>query len=85
LAWISLAYCGIFGIVIGSSLWQRAVHEIGPSRTFIYLYLEPLGAILLARLFLGDRLRPLQAVGGLLVLVGVALVRPRSASVERRV
>ena len=47
----------------------------GASRTLIYLYLEPVGAMILAALFLGERLTPLQALGGALALVGVALVR----------
>lgn len=75
LAWASLVYGGVFGILLGNSLWQRAVHEIGPGRTLVYLYLEPVGAMLLAALLLGERLSPLQAAGGLLALAGVALVR----------
>lgn len=75
LAWMSLVYGGVFGILLGNSLWQRAVHEIGAARTLIYLYLEPVGAMLLAALFLGERLSLIQALGGLLALAGVALVR----------
>lgn len=30
LAWMSLVYGGVFGILVGNSLWQRAVQEIGP-------------------------------------------------------
>jgi len=74
-AWASVVYGGVFGILIGNSLWQRAVHEIGPSRTLIYLYLEPVGAMILAALFLGELLNAVQALGGLLALAGVALVR----------
>jgi drug/metabolite transporter (DMT)-like permease len=75
LAWLSLVYGGVFGILAGNSLWQRAVHEIGPGRTLIYLYLEPVGAMILAALFLGERLSAMQAIGGLMALGGVALVR----------
>lgn len=75
LAWASLVYGGVFGILIGNSLWQHAVHQIGPSRTLIYLYLEPVGSMILAALFLGERLSPIQGLGGLLALLGVALVK----------
>lgn len=75
LAWASLVYSGVFGILIGNSLWQHAVHQIGPNRTLIYLYLEPVVALILAALMLGERLSPVQAVGGVLALAGVALVR----------
>jgi drug/metabolite transporter (DMT)-like permease len=74
-AWGSLLYSAVFGILIGNSLWQRAVQQVGASRTLIYLYLEPVGALALAALFLGERLGPLQALGGLLALAGVVLVR----------
>lgn len=74
-AWGSLFYSAFFGILIGNSLWQLAVRQMGAARTLIYLYLEPVGALALAALFLGERLGPPQAIGGLLALAGVALVR----------
>jgi drug/metabolite transporter (DMT)-like permease len=74
-AWGSLVYSALFGVLIGSSLWQLAVRQLGANRTLIYLYLEPVGAVALAALFLGERLGPMQAAGGLLALIGVALVR----------
>jgi drug/metabolite transporter (DMT)-like permease len=74
-AWGSLVYSAVFGIMIGNMLWQRAVQQAGTRRTLVYLYLEPVGALILAALFLGERLTPLQAVGGLLALTGVALVK----------
>jgi drug/metabolite transporter (DMT)-like permease len=74
LAWVSLVYTAL-GMLVGNTLWQKAVQEIGPTRTLVYLYLEPVLALMLAALFLGERLTPLQALGGLLALLGVALVR----------
>ena len=75
LAWGSLVYAALFGMVVGNFLWQRAVQQLGGVRTLVYLYLQPVGAMVLAALFLGERLSLLQAVGGLLALAGVALVR----------
>jgi drug/metabolite transporter (DMT)-like permease len=75
LSWASLAYSAVFGALIGNALWQRAVQQVGATRTLIYLYLQPLGAMVLAALMLGERLSPVQAVGGALALVGVGLVR----------
>lgn len=74
LAWIALAY-GAIGMLVGNTLWQRAVQEVGPTRTLIYLYLEPFLVLVIAALFLGERLTPIQAIGGVLALVGVMLVR----------
>jgi drug/metabolite transporter (DMT)-like permease len=75
LAWGSLFYTGIFGMTIANSLWQRAVHSVGVSQTMPYLYLQPAVALGLAAVMLGERLGPVQLAGGLLAMVGVALVR----------
>jgi len=76
LAWIALLYSAV-GMLGGNTLWQRAVQEIGPGRTLVYLYLQPIFALILAALFLDERITALQAVGGALALAGVALVRQR--------
>jgi drug/metabolite transporter (DMT)-like permease len=74
-AWLSLFYGGAIGMLGGNALWQRAVQEIGAARTLVYLYLEPVAAMILAALVLGERLTVTQGIGGVLALVGVALVR----------
>jgi drug/metabolite transporter (DMT)-like permease len=75
LAWASLLYSALFGSLLGGALWQRAVVQVGASRTLIYMYLQPVGAMVLAALLLGERLTSIQAIGGALALVGVGLVR----------
>lgn len=74
LAWVSLVYTAL-ALVIGNTLWQRAVQQVGPGRTLVYLYLEPVLALILAALFLGERLTPTQAIGGVLAIGGVMLVQ----------
>lgn len=74
LAWGALVYAAM-GTMIGNTLWQGAVQQVGPARTLIYLYLQPFLSLLIAALVLGDRLTPLQAIGGLLAIGGVMLVR----------
>lgn len=75
LSWGSLLYAAMFGMVVGNFLWQRAVQQVGGARALVYLYLQPVGAMLLAALVLGERLNLTQAAGGLVALIGVALVR----------
>jgi drug/metabolite transporter (DMT)-like permease len=75
LAWASLAYTAICGALIANALWQRAVQQVGPAKTLIYLYLQPVGAMILAAMLLGERLTAIQAIGGALALAGVGLVR----------
>ncbi len=78
LAWSALLYAAM-GTLVGNTLWQSAVQQIGPARTLIYLYLQPFLALLIAAIVLGDRMTPLQAVGGLLAIGGVMLVRKGGA------
>lgn len=75
LAWGSLFYTAILGMVTANTLWQRAVQALGANQTMPYLYLQPLLALALAAVMLGERMGPLQLVGGLAAMVGVALVR----------
>jgi drug/metabolite transporter (DMT)-like permease len=77
LAWGSLLYTAILGMVTANTLWQRAVQMLGANQTMPYLYLQPLLALALAALMLGERMGPLQLVGGLAAMVGVALVGRR--------
>jgi drug/metabolite transporter (DMT)-like permease len=76
LAWVALVY-GAVGMLAGNTLWQRAVQEVGPSRTLIYLYLEPFIVLVIAALTLDERLTVIQALGGVLAMVGAMLVRKR--------
>jgi drug/metabolite transporter (DMT)-like permease len=73
--WLALFYGGAIGMLGGNALWQKAVQEIGAARTFVYLYLEPVLAMVLAALVLGERMTVTQGIGGVLALAGVALVR----------
>jgi drug/metabolite transporter (DMT)-like permease len=76
LAWVALVY-GAVGMLAGNTLWQRAVQDVGPSRTLIYLYLEPFIVLIIAALALDERLTVVQALGGVLAMIGVILVRKR--------
>jgi drug/metabolite transporter (DMT)-like permease len=48
---------------------------VGPSRTVVYMCLTPLIAVIAAAVLLGERPRPLQAVGAVMILGGVVLTR----------
>ena len=72
-AWTGLVYGATVGMGIAMALWGRSIHRLGPKQTMIYLYLEPVSAVIIAAAVLGEALHPLQAVGALLTFVGVAL------------
>ena len=75
--WSALAYSTVLSLLVAYLIWNRSVQVVGPSRTVIYMCLTPLVAVIAAALLLGERPRPLQAIGAVLILAGVvATVRP---------
>lgn len=76
-AWIALVYTAVFGMFIASVLYNRAVHQIGPQKTLVYFYIQPVAGILLASFLLGERLAPVQIIGAALALAGVIIVQRR--------
>ena len=53
---------------------------LGPTRVTAFQALVPALAVVLAAIFLGEAIRPVQVVGGAVILAGVALVRPGALS-----
>ena len=74
-AWSTIVYAAAAGSVLANILWFRAIDRRGVTRTIVYIYLEPVVAIALAALFLAEAIGPAQAIGGLLAILGVALVQ----------
>jgi drug/metabolite transporter (DMT)-like permease len=79
--WSALGYATILSLLVAYLIWNRSVKVVGPSRTVIYMCLTPLIAVATAAVFLGERPRPLQAVGAALIIGGVLVTR---ASAEPR-
>ena len=71
--WGALAYATLFSLVLAYLLWNRSVQAVGPSRTVVYMCLTPLVAVAGAAVMLGERPRPLQAVGAVLIIAGVVV------------
>jgi drug/metabolite transporter (DMT)-like permease len=69
-AWL---YSGIFALVTTNLLYFRGLRSIGASRATLYMYIQPFVGVIVAALLLGESLAPIQAVGGIIILVGVSL------------
>ncbi len=84
-AWASIAGLALFPSVLAFSLYQYGVARLGPSMTGMFLYLLPPYGVLLAILFLGERLHPYHAAGLALILPGLILATApaRGASAPR--
>lgn len=77
-AWAGLAYGGTAGMVVAMALWGRSLHRYGQRQTMVYVYLEPVSAVVIAAILLGESLSAVQAAGALLTFAGVWLASEAS-------
>ena len=67
-------YLGALCSVYSYFFWYKAVKEIGPVKTSVFMYLNPLFAALVGITVLGEHVNMSSALGGILVLIGVYTV-----------
>jgi drug/metabolite transporter (DMT)-like permease len=72
-AWGGLIYSAAAGFVVAMALWGRSMYRLGARQTMPYSYLEPVSAVVIAAVILGESLSAFQAVGAVLTLIGVWL------------
>ena len=72
-AWGGILYSVAAGFVVAMALWGRSMYRLGARQTMPYAYLEPVSAVVLAAIILGESLAAFQAVGAVLTLIGVWL------------
>lgn len=74
-AWAGVAYSSLLAIGLSYLLWYRGVERLGNTRTSVFSNLTPAVALVIAALWLGERLTILSITGATLTIVGVMLVR----------
>ncbi len=82
--WLLLGGCALSAQVIGQSLIAYALAHLPATFGAVGLYVQVIAAAIYARLLLDERLAPVQIIGGLVVLLAIALARgsqaPRASS-----
>lgn len=80
---LPILYGGIISIGIGFTLQAKAQIKVNPSSAALILSLEALFAAVFGFLFLGEKLHPVQWIGGVLILGGIAIaqLQPQSKAV----
>ena len=81
--WAALLFLGLLAQGLAFLLWQEGVARLGASRAGLFLYLEPLATTAVAVPLFGESFGPLAALGGALVLLGVALGEGRRRAAHR--
>ena len=79
--WLSVLTLGIVCTGFGYVLFYRLIAEIGSQRAITTTYLIPLFSIFWGSLFLGETLTVAMFLGGVTVLLGVALTTGRSSQI----
>ncbi len=77
--WLSLLYLSIGAAGLAYLWYYQGIHAVGASRSVIFLNLEPVTAIILGILILGEELTIPVAVGAVLVFLGLILTGIKKA------
>jgi len=76
-AWLGLlAFSVVPAVVAVNWLYLAAMRTLGPARTASYTYLEPFITVAAAGLLISERVLPLQILGGVVILIGLAVGTP---------
>ena len=70
-------YLAVFGSLVGFTAFAYCLNELPASTVGTYAYVNPVVAVVLGRLVLGEPLSPGRLVGGVLILVAVVLTTLR--------
>jgi drug/metabolite transporter (DMT)-like permease len=76
--WSLLLFATLGPLVLTNILWFRSLHRIGPARATLAVNLQPFVAAVFAVVLLSEPLSLLQVVGGVLIGVGLFVVRRRA-------
>ncbi len=71
LNWFNIVFLGAVASAACFVMWNLACRRLGVVRTTVGLYLTPIVGVIFAALFLDERLTPMSAAGGLVIIVGV--------------
>lgn len=74
-AWGSITYGAFLALVVAYLIWYRGIRLIGPTRTSMFSNLQPIIAVLVAWMALGETPTPAQGVGAAAVMAGLLLTR----------
>lgn len=76
-AWVCVVFSSLLALNFSYTAWYLGVRQLGSSRTSIYSNVVPVAALVVAMVWLGERLAGMRLVGAVLVAAGVLLTRWR--------
>jgi drug/metabolite transporter (DMT)-like permease len=76
---MAVLYMAIFPSVIGYTIQQTAIKELGAGKTALFINLVPVISTIFAIIFLGEKLFKLNVLSGAIIIVSVILFRIQKA------
>jgi drug/metabolite transporter (DMT)-like permease len=78
--WLGTGGIVLIATVIPVATFLAGLERIGPTNAAMLSTIEPLVTVLLAWMIFGERLQPITALGGALILFAVVLLTRKEAS-----
>jgi drug/metabolite transporter (DMT)-like permease len=72
--WVAVAFLGVFCSGLAYIAWYDALKALSTAQTGVFLYIEPLIAVVVAFFILGEAITAASLLGGGIILLGVWLV-----------
>jgi len=82
--WLSLMYLGVLGSALAYIGYYDGIRQIGATRSGVFIALNPLTAVILGALLLGEPLTLAMYLGGVLILAGIFLCNKPLARVGEK-
>lgn len=83
-SWWALAYLAVFGSVVAFSAYSWLLGNVPVSTVATYAYVNPVVAVVLGAVFVGEAVTATTAIGGLITLLAVAVVVTEESRRRRR-
>ena len=82
-AWIGSVYSGVFALSIGNFLWVWGVGVVGSAKASLFNNLAPVFAILLGYLILDEAFGIVQALGAVIIYIGLHIGRKQEPAAKQ--
>lgn len=82
--WLGLTYLGVLGSALAYIGYYDGIRKIGATRSGVFIALNPLTAVILGALLLGEQLTLTMCLGGGLILAGIYLSNKPLASAAKK-
>jgi len=82
--WMSLTYLGVLGSALAYIGYYDGIRKIGATRSGVFIALNPLTAVILGALLLGESLTMAMCLGGGLILAGIFFCNKPLARVGKK-